>query len=92
MREFVVCSTYRLRWRGHLDSAFLIMIPEPSEDAHPSPEPHEHGHGSHRHRRHHRSRPFYEKWIYPFRRELKNFVLFCAVIILSYLLWSAIAK
>ena len=68
------------------------MIPEPSEDAHPSPEPHEHGHGSHRHRRHHRSRPFYEKWIRPYRRELKNFVLFCTVVILSYLLWEAIAR
>jgi len=94
VREFVVCSSQRLRWRGHLDPAFLIMSPEPSEGAHPSPEPHEHehGHGSHRHRRHHRPRPFYQKWIYPYRRELKNFALFCTVIILSYLLWASIAK
>jgi len=77
---------------GHLDPALVIMIPEPNENAPASPERHEHTHSSHRHRRHHRSRPFYEKWIYPFRRELKNFALFCTVVILSYLLWSAIAK
>jgi hypothetical protein len=68
------------------------MIPEPSEDAPASPERPEHGHGSRRHRRHHRNRPFYRDWIYPHRRELKNFALFCAVVILSYLLWTTIAK
>ena len=68
------------------------MSPEPSEDAHASPERHEHGHSSHRHRRHHRKRRFYETWIFPHRRELKNFALFCAVVILSYLLWDALAK
>ena len=92
LREFVVCSFHWLRFRGHLNPAVLIMIPDPSEDAHPSPERHEHEHGSHRHRRHHRKRPFYEQWIYPHRRELKNFALFCTVIILSYLLWDAIAR
>jgi hypothetical protein len=68
------------------------MIPQPSEDGQASPERHEHRNGSHRHRRHHRSRPFAEKWIYPYRRQLKNFALFCTVIILSYLLWDAIAR
>ena len=92
VRGFVLCSSQRLRWRGHLDPSFLIMIPEPSEDAQASPERHEHRNSSHRHRRHHRKRHFYEIWIFPHRRELKNFALFCAVIILSYLLWDAIAK
>ena len=68
------------------------MIPEPSEDADPSPERHEHGHSSHRHRRHHRKRAFYDICIYPHRRELKNFALFCTVVILGYLLWDAIAR
>jgi hypothetical protein len=92
VRKFVVCSSQRLRWRGHLDPAFVIMIPEPSENAQASAERHEQGNSSHRHRRHHRKRPFYEQWIYPHRRELKNSALFFTVIILSYLLWSAIAK
>lgn len=68
------------------------MIPEPSADPQASPDRHEQGNSSHHHRRHHRKRPFYEKWIYPYRRELKNSALFCAVIILSYLLWDAIAR
>ena len=68
------------------------MIPEPSENAQASPERHELGKSSRHHRRHHRKRPFYEQWIYPHRRELKNSALFCAVIILSYLLWTAMAK
>lgn len=68
------------------------MTAEPSENAQGSPERHEHGNGSHRHRRHQRKRPFYEKWIYPHSRELKNFALFCVVIILSYLVWDAIAR
>ena len=92
VREFMVCSSQRLRWSGHLDPAFVIMIPEPSESAQASPERHEHGSSSHRHRRHHRKRPFYEKWIYPYRRDLKNAALFLTVIILSYLLWDAIAR
>jgi len=74
------------------EPAIVIMIPEPSADSQASPERHEHGDSSHRHRRHHRKRPFYEKWIYPHRRELKNFALFCTVVILSYLLWDAIAR
>ena len=74
------------------EPAIVIMSAEPIENTQASPELHEHGNSSHRHRRHHRSRPFYEKWIYPYRRELKNSALFCTVIILSYLLWSAIAK
>ena len=69
------------------------MIPEPSENAPASQERAEHRHSSHHHhRRHHRQRRFYETWIFPHRRELKNFALFCTVVILSYLLWSAIAK
>lgn len=68
------------------------MTAEPSENAQASPEIHEHGNSSHRHRRHHRKRPLYEKWIYPYRRDLKNFALFCTVVILSYLLWDAIAR
>jgi len=68
------------------------MSAEPIENAQASPERQEQGKSSHHHRRHHRKRPFYEQWIYPHRRELKNSVLFCTVIILSYLLWSAIAK
>jgi hypothetical protein len=68
------------------------MSAEPSENVQASPERHEHGDGSHRHRRHHRKRPFYEQWIYPHRRELKNLALFITVIILSYLLWDAIAR
>jgi hypothetical protein len=74
------------------EPAIVIMIPEPSADSQASPERHEHGNSSHHHRRHHRKRPFYEKWIYPYRRELKNSALFCAVIILSYLVWDAIAR
>ena len=77
---------------ARVDPAIVIMSAEPIENAQASPERHEHGNSSHRHRRHHRKRPFYEQWIYPHRRELKNSALFCAVIILSYLLWSAIAK
>jgi hypothetical protein len=92
VRKFVVCSSHRLRWRGYLGPALAIMSSEPSEDAQASPERHEHRSGSHRHRRHHRKRPFYEKWIFPYRRELKHFALFCTVVILSYLLWAAIAK
>ncbi|MGB9105484.1 MAG: hypothetical protein WCC59_12055 [Terriglobales bacterium] len=77
-----------------MDPAVLIMIPEPGENAPASPErhEHEHGHSSHHHRRHHRKRAFYDIWIYPHRRELKNFVLFCGAVILGYLLWAAIAK
>ena len=74
------------------EPAIVIMIPEPSENAQTSPERQEQGKSSHHHRRHHRKRPFYEQWIYPHRRELKNYVLFCTVVILSYLLWDAIAR
>ncbi len=66
------------------------MISEPSEDPQAYPERHEHRQGSRRRRRH-RPRPFYETWIYPHRRELKNFALFCVVMILSFLLWSALS-
>ena len=74
------------------EPAIVIMSAEPIENAQASLERHEPGKSSHHHRRHHRKRPFYEQWIYPHRRELKHSVLFCTVIILSYLLWSAIAK
>jgi hypothetical protein len=75
------------------EPAIVIMSAEPIESAQASPAQPEHGKSSHHHhRRHHRKRPFYEQWIYPHRRELKNSALFCTVIILSYLLWAAIAK
>jgi hypothetical protein len=47
--------------------------------------------GSRRRRRHHHKRPYYYRLL-PYRRELKNFALFCAVVALSYLLWTAIAR
>jgi hypothetical protein len=67
------------------------MISEPSENLSASPERHVHREG-HRRRRRHRQRPFYETWVYPNRRVLKHFALFCAVMILSYVLWAALAK
>jgi hypothetical protein len=66
------------------------MIPESSERLSTSPEGESQRRRS-RHKRHHRRNHFYERWVRPYRRELKNFALFCAVMILSYLFWTAIA-
>jgi hypothetical protein len=61
---------------------------ETGQSATASPERQQHHHRRHRHR----PRPFYDRWITPYKRELKTGALFCAMVLLAYLLWSSLVK
>jgi len=47
-------------------------------------------HERQRRRRRHKPRSSYDKWIRPYRRELKTGALFCLCVVLGYLLWTAV--
>ena len=87
-RAFMVsCTQVVSGWgNGALRKVFLSMTPERADSAtNPYSEPLQ----SSRRRRHHR-RSFYTLWIRPYRRELRTILLFCLVVIATYLLWDAV--
>ncbi len=66
------------------------MTPERADDSHSATNSYSEPLQSSRRRRHHR-RSFHTVWIRPYRRELRTILLFCLVVIATYLLWNAVA-